>query len=208
MSNKNDKNVDLNSQEELNDVEIENEAVDTNKLIKEINVLKKTLDEKNEIINNLNKKIEEYNANYLNEINKKSNEAQEILKNKINEYQTKFDKELANIKKYALKDKITDLIDIINNFEVAVNAPVKDPVVNNYVQGFKMFSNMFSNYLLSNNITSIEPKIGDEYDSKIMEAFEVVSNPELKPNCVSKVIKKGYKLHDIVIIPATVVVSK
>ncbi len=163
---------------------------------------------KDQRIKELENQIKQFNENYKNEINKKTIEAQKLVESKIKEQQEKFEKEIQHIKKFALKDKAVELINIINNFDVAVSFTPEDPNVANYVQGFRMFSTMFKNYLANNNIIAIEPSIGDNYDPLTMEAFEAEFNPSFKANQIIKVIKKGYKLHDIVIIPASVVVCK
>lgn len=179
-----------------------------NKLLIENNQLKKEIENKDTLIKNYEDQINQFNTNYKNEIAKKTNEAQNLVNLKVKEAQEKFEKEIAHIKKFALKDKAIDLINIINNFDLAVSHTPDDPNLANYVQGFRMFVGMFQNYLSSNNISVIEPKLGDEYDHITMEAFETQENNDYKTNQVIKVIKKGYKLHDVVIIPATVVVCK
>lgn len=169
---------------------------------------KKMIQEKDNKILNLEKQIETYNNNYKNEINKKAAEAQKLVEEKIKELQEKFDKDVAHIKKFALKEKAIDLINIISNFDLALSHTPDNEVVANYVQGFKMFSNMFQNYLSSNNISPIIPKIGEEFNSKNMEAIEIKQDPNFKTNQIIKVVKNGYMLHDVVIIPSVVIVAK
>lgn len=199
-------------QEEFVDQEFEQEAVeqqiDENDLVNKYNALQEELNAKNQKILMLEKQVEALNNSFKTELIKKANEAQAKLQEKVKEYQTKFETELKNAKKFALRDKAVDLINIINNFDNAVNMPNKNPEIQNYVKGFMMFSNMFKNYLENNNITEIKVNVNDEFNAQTMEAFDAEQNPNFKPNHVIKVIKKGYKLHDVVIIPALVLVSK
>ena len=118
------------------------------------------------------------------------------------------DKSLDIVKKYALKDKIVDLIDIINNFELAVNNSPNNPEIQNYLKGFSMFSNMFKNYLADSGVKEIQINVNDEFDPNTMDPFETVEVKGVKPNLVTKIIKKGYKLHDRVVKHAIVQVSK
>lgn len=192
--------------EQVNETEVEhNQLVD---LQVQVSQLKKELENKNTLIQNLESQIALLNENFKTEILKKASEAQAKLEQKIQEYATKYETELKNAKKFALKDKAVDLIGIISNFNNAVNMPSKNPEVANYVQGFKMFSNMFKSYLEDNSIFEININLGDEYDPKTMEAFETVNSDKFKTNQVTKVVKKGYKLHDVVIVPALVTVAK
>ena len=51
-------------------------------------------------------------------------------------------------------------------------------------------------------------QVGDEFNSEIMEAVEIETNPKQENNCVERVIEDGYKLYDRVILHAKVVVAK
>lgn len=177
-------------------------------LLDRIAVLEHELNEKNIKIVSLEKQVEALNNSFKTELVKKANEAQIKLQEKIKEYQQKYEIELKNAKKFALRDKAIDLINIINNFENALKTPSTNPEVQNYVKGFMMFSNMFKNYLENNNIIEISVKPNDEFNAKTMEAFDTEKHPNIKPNHVIKIIKKGYKLFDIVIVPVLVVVAK
>lgn len=179
-----------------------------NELQIQILSLKNELENKNNSIKSLENQIENLNNSLVSKVSEKANEAQQRLDEKIAEYQAKFDKEVFEIKKYALKDKIVDLIDIINNFELAVNNSPNNPEIQNYLKGFSMFSNMFKNYLADSGVKEIQINVNDEFDPNTMDPFETVEVKGVKPNLVTKIIKKGYKLHDRVVKHAIVQVSK
>lgn len=211
---KNDKNENLNEQKKDENIskndkkELDNLHKKNIFLENEIKKLKNELNDKNAAINNLSKKLDDFNANYKMEILKKTNEAQEALNLKIKEYQDKFDKDIAYIKKYCLKDKLPELIDVISNFESALNSKPSNDIVQNYLKGFEMFLGMLKNYLLNNNVSEIKINIGDKFDEKIMEPLDVESNDSFKTNQVIKVLKQGYFLYDLVIKPAIVIIAK
>lgn len=206
------KNIDDKKNFNKNKVEEKQKPIDlnakVNALLADNENFKKIIKEKDEKILNLEKQIENFNTNYKNEINRKAMEAQKLVEEKKKELQDKFDKDVVHIKKFALKDKAVDLINIISNFDLALSHTPDNEVVANYVQGFKMFSNMFQNYLSSNNITPIIPKVGEEFNSKNMEAIETKEDSNFKTNQIIKVVKNGYMLHDVVIIPSIVIVAK
>lgn len=206
------KNIDDKKNFNKNKVEEKQKPIDlnakVNALLADNENFKKIIKEKDEKILNLEKQIENFNTNYKNEINRKAMEAQKLVEEKKKELQDKFDKDVVHIKKFALKDKAVDLLNIISNFDLALSHTPDNEVVANYVQGFKMFSNMFQNYLSSNNITPIIPKVGEEFNSKNMEAIETKEDSNFKTNQIIKVVKNGYMLHDVVIIPSIVIVAK
>lgn len=159
-------------------------------------------------IESLERQINLLNENFKSEVMKKGTEAQSKLDSKIKEFQDKYESELKHAKKYAMKSSAIELIDIISNFELAVNSNVTNPEIANYLKGFQMFASMFKNYLASNSIHEIQVNVNDDFNASIMQAFETQKSPGVAPNKVLKVVKKGYKLHDIVLVPTTVIVSE
>ena len=67
---------------------------------------------------------------------------------------------------------------------------------------------MLKTILNNINVTEIEANVNDEFNPNTMECFEVENNPNINDNHIVKIIKKGYKLHDRVIVPTLVIVSK
>lgn len=199
----------LNSKNNSQENNANNELIKKIKILESQNLtLKQELEDKNKRINDLDKQLNHINSNYKSEIMKKAQEAQALLDAKLKENQNKTDLEIKNIKKYALKDKAIDLINIISNFEMALSSKPTDPAVQNYLIGFEMFLSMFKNYLSDNNIVEISIKENDPFDDKTMSPLEVQASDSVKSNHVIKVVKKGYKLYDLVIVHATVIVAK
>lgn len=172
-----------------------------NSFNEERNSYKKKIDE-------LNKRIELINMDFVDKVNKKSAEAKKILDQKINEMSIKCDKSINNIKKFGMQDSFIELIKIINQFNSIIKCENDDPKIKNFLVGFKMFSTLFSKWLAQNNMVPMSIQVGDEFNSEIMEAVEIETNPKQENNCVERVIEDGYKLYDRVILHAKVVVAK
>ena len=200
---KNENNFDKNN----HDIKHDNKS-DLKKLNQEIESLKSENKIKQERMQYLEKQIKRLNDTFKNEVIKKAQEAQIKLDEKIKEYQTKYEQEIKHNKKYALKNPAIELIDIISNFDIAVNSKAPSPEIANYLKGFQMFANMFKNFLSQNGINEITVNINDEFNAEIMQAFETEKRNGISSNKVLKIVKKGYKLHDIVIVPVTVIVSE
>lgn len=181
---------------------------DIKKLNHLVDSLKNENNNKQAKIESLERQINLLNENFKSEVIKKASEAQTKLDEKIKEFQAKYETELKHAKKYALKSSAIELIDIVSNFELAVNSKVTNPEIANYLKGFQMFANMFKNYFQQNGITEIPVNLNDDFNAEVMQAFETQKVPNTQPNKVIKIIKKGYKLHDIVLVPATVIVSE
>ncbi len=159
--------------------------------------------------NNLLKlQINELNENYKRQVVEKAQQAEKILDSKIAELKSHYKEEFNDKQKYAIEKDAAKLIEVINNFDLALKHSPEDPVVKNYVVGFKMILGMFHNLLADLNIVEITIKPGDEFDHNFMEVLEQVSNNAYKTNQVIEVLRPAYKLHDHVVCFAKVKVAK
>lgn len=116
------------------------------KLAKQIIDLQATIEQKNKEIAEANAKVEQAKKKeiamadaYKDLLVQAEKKANELIKNKIDENDLKFKANLAEAKKYAIKDQALDLIDVINQFEIACNYKLTDEKLINYQKGFKMF---------------------------------------------------------------------
>ncbi len=156
----------------------------------------------------LNSTINKINQDFIIKVNEKANEANKILQAKIKETQDKSEKELSNLKKYALSDSIIGLLQILNQFSLATNHKVEDPKLIKFYDGFKIFNTLFNNWLKEIGVIKINVKVGDEFDPNIMDAVDIFKDSNLENNKVYKIIEDGYKLHERVIYHAKVIVVK
>lgn len=170
---------------------------------------KKIIEEKDKKIKELSEQLEALNSNFKTELEKRARIAQEQLDKKVAEISSKYAAEATENKKYAIKNNAEELIDIINqiNNVIASSENNENPAVRNYVVGFKLYMSMFDNLLMNMGIKEIPIKIGDAFDHNKMEAIDTEKS-DIKSNHVSKIVKKGYTLHDRVIVYAQVIVSK
>ena len=176
--------------------------------VKQILELKTQIEVKQNKIHELNNKYDQLNKDFVNIINQKASEAQKQVDNEIKNFQAKYEKEIAEIKKYAVADSIPELLNIFSKFDFAVSQDVDNPKVKNFLVGLKMFSAMFKTWLKSIGVEEIEVKVGDQFDPNIMDAIDVEQKPTQKDDHVEKIVSKGYKLHDRIIQHVGVIVAK
>lgn len=176
--------------------------------VKQILELKTQIEAKQNKIYELNNKYDQLNKDFVNIINQKASEAQKQVDNEIKNFQAKYEKEIAEIKKYAVADSIPELLNIFSKFDFAVSQDVDNPKVKNFLVGLKMFSAMFKTWLKSIGVEEIEVKVGDQFDPNIMDAIDVEQKPTQKDDHVEKIVSKGYKLHDRIIQHVGVIVAK
>lgn len=211
--NKNNNKNNENKKPEIN--ELEKLRAKNNELsreveesVKQILELKTQIEAKQNKIHELNNKYDQLNKDFVNIINQKASEAQKQVDNEIKNFQAKYEKEIAEIKKYAVADSIPELLNIFSKFDFAVSQDVDNPKVKNFLVGLKMFSAMFKTWLKSIGVEEIEVKVGDQFDPNIMDAIDVEQKPTQKDDHVEKIVSKGYKLHDRIIQHVGVIVAK
>ncbi len=171
----------------------------------------KTNDKENKKIAQLELTIKKMNKvliGYEEEIKNSKEAASKI----INEYKenSKFLQEQYKVDfKYKSKDLLINLIKYIDTFEMALFSK-KDvtPEFKNWLIGFEMVYEGLVSSLKSEGMSIIEPKIDEEFNAKNHNAIEIKVDNSKKENTILEVSQKGYMLHDRIIRPASVIITK
>ncbi|MBQ0045561.1 MAG: nucleotide exchange factor GrpE [Mycoplasma sp.] len=192
-------------QEESQESKLAKKIIDLETLV---NTKNKELSDKDKIIQALKNDLTTMATEYKNQLLLRMDEANKLIKIKMDENDAKFKANLAEAKKYAIKDQALDLIDVINQFEIACNYKLTDEKLINYQKGFKMFLTKFYKLMEDWHIVKIQPEVGKEFQPAIMECFETVQDPSKQNNIICEVIHNGYKLYDHILKPALVKVIK
>ena len=208
MSKKNKKQENCS----CNDCCCENEP---KKELSEIEILKNQNIELKQIIENQKSEINKYqiqldniNKEYIQKVSEKAKEAKEILDKKTIEIEEKSKHEInSKINKF-IEDKFSSMLETIDRLSLIINTSSSSPEINNYLQGFKMFSTMFQNSLNELDIQQITVNIGDKFNEEYMQAFELVDDKKVEHGCVSSIVSQAYKYKDKIIKHAVVRVQK
>lgn len=154
---------------------------------------------------------------------KKQNENEKIAKLNAdlehwkNEYYRAY-ADMQNLRKQVEKDHreairyrasgfVENLLPILDGFHMALQGEAKSEEMKNFLVGFEFIYRNLVSVLENEGVKEFCPKIGDEFDPNTMQAIETVETED-KPNKVLKVNVKGYMLHERLIRPSIVVVSK
>lgn len=180
-----------------NENEINNE--DTSKTKKEKkDKLKKELEAKDEKIVELEEQLKLFKDKYYRAIADLDNQRKQ------------YEKEYQQTLKYASQNLAEKLIPSFEMFSMVIESVDNLPAeVQAYVQGFDMVYRQMVQALESEGVSEIITKIGDKFDHTIHNGMETqeVEDPNLV-DCVVKIIRKGYKIHDRLIKPTLVIVGK
>ena len=117
------------------------------------------------------------------------------------------EKDHQNAVKYRAEGFIDNLLPVLDSFHVVLSQEPEDPNLRNYLVGFQFIYRNLVSVLENEGVNEIAPKVGDKFDASTMNAVEV-QETDGEEGLITKVITNGYKLHDRLVRPANVVVSK
>ncbi|MBI1924844.1 nucleotide exchange factor GrpE [Candidatus Poribacteria bacterium] len=109
--------------------------------------------------------------------------------------------------KYALEGIVKDLIPTVDNIERAIESTKQSKDFDALAEGIQMIHKQFLNLLERRGVTPIEA-VGQPFDPTQHEAIVLMESEEFPENRVIQEFQRGYLLHDRVVRPAMVSVSK
>jgi molecular chaperone GrpE len=149
---------------------------------------------KNETIKNLSAKISELENEVL--------RARADFEN----FRKRNEQEKYEIREKTIVEFVRQLIPTIENFELSLVA-TNDKTM--FIKGVQMIHQNLLKLLEEHKITTFEPKIGEKFDPVLHEPILIEDKNEThKPGHILTVLKKGYKHHELIILPAKVQVKK
>jgi molecular chaperone GrpE len=108
--------------------------------------------------------------------------------------------------RYRSQGFLENLLPALDSFYIALEATPQSPEAKNYQQGFSYIYNQIEAALESEGVKDIVPKIGDPFDPKTMHAVDTKDGD--RDGLVVQIYSKGYQLHDRLVRPVMVAVSK
>ena len=138
----------------------------------------------------------------------------EELKNKLLRMQAEYDnfrkrtqREKAADLKYKSQDLATELLNVVDNFERALDTKPEDEKVQSYFEGIEMVYRQLITALTQAGVETIETD-GETFDPNLHQAVMQVEDDSQPSNTVIATLQKGYRLKDRVIRPAMVKVNQ
>ena len=119
--------------------------------------------------------------------------------------------EVANARKFALEEFVRELLTVKDSLEMALTVDQQSgPQADNsgVNEGLELILRQLENVFAKFSVETVEPEIGDKLDPDQHQAVSMEESQDISPNCVSKVIQKGYSLNNRLLRPAMVMVAK
>ena len=193
-SNKENKNTNL-SKEEKSKIELETD-IDTNNVDENEN--EDILIE--DIVEKQNKEIQELKEQLLRSLADSEN------------LRKRTSKEIADAKRYSHISFVRDLVSSVDNLQRALQAVPEDKSqlsepVKNLIIGLEIVEKEIINTFEKHNLKEISP-LHEKFDYNLHQAMFEVPTTEKDPGYIVEVSQKGYLLHDRLVRPAMVGISK
>lgn len=124
----------------------------------------------------------------------------------------RYERELQNAARYAVESLIGELLPVKDSLREALKAGSAeglDPAaaLEKILEGTRLTLGILDKALSKAGLTEINPQ-GEVFNPELHQAMAMAETAELPPNHVTQVVQTGYRLHDRLVRPAMVIVSK
>ena len=144
-------------------------------------------------------------------------EIEEKAKAEIEDMRLRMAAEMDNFKKrltrehqeqmrYASERVLSDLLPALDNLDLAIQYGSTHEACKDMMQGIELTRKQLLDAVAKNGLTSVGEK-GEAFDPALHEAVGVEGAEGVEPGAVSRVLQRGYKLHDRLLRPAKVMVN-
>lgn len=119
------------------------------------------------------------------------------------------ERDVENAHKYGLEKFSQEMLPIVDSLEIALATASQDADTKaaSYVEGMELTLKMLLNALEKFGIKQINP-ISQPFNPEFEQAISMQVDKSVNPGTVLSVLQKGYTLHNRLLRPALVVVSK
>jgi molecular chaperone GrpE len=101
---------------------------------------------------------------------------------------------------------LTEILPVLDSFERALDASYPD--LDAFRAGVELIRKQFLDALRRNGVEPVALSLGDPFDALTSEALTTMTNPALPDGSVAAVYERGFKLRDVLLRPARVVVNR
>lgn len=116
-------------------------------------------------------------------------------------------KEQDLMKKYANQNLIKELLPVMDNLERALKSASESKDFDAFLEGVAMILKQMKTVLEREGLVEVKA-VGEVFDPNYHEAVAHVPSDEVSENIIIEELQKGYIMHDRVLRPSMVIVSK
>ncbi len=109
--------------------------------------------------------------------------------------------------KFATSAFLEELLPVLDNLELALTHSQNQKECAGLHQGVEMTLKIFRDILQKHGLVPVG-EVGEKFDPSIHEAMAQEEREDMEEGCVAQMYQRGYKLHERLLRPAKVIVSK
>ncbi len=115
----------------------------------------------------------------------------------------RFQREQSELRKFGTENLLKDLLPVLDNLDRAMEHTGDNTILDGVRMVLKQMTQVLANY-------GAKPfdALDKAFDPQLHEAMTMVERDDVEPNTVVQVFQRGWKLHDRLVRPAMVIVSK
>lgn len=118
-------------------------------------------------------------------------------------FRKRMERDAENMRVYAKKEILIDLLKFLDYFDQA-GKQVQDPAA---ARGIEIMARQFNELLYKHGVRPVEC-LGEPYDPEEQEGIGYITTDQCPEGCVAEEVCSGYKLGDILLKPAQVMVAR
>jgi len=119
------------------------------------------------------------------------------------------EQQIKSIQKYYFQGALEKLFPVLDALDASLKVQPKEQETKNFLLGFQYIYQMLVNLLQDEGVEEILPVVGGNFDYRLHQATETIDVASAEEaEKITKVIKKGYKMGDRVVRPASVIITK
>jgi len=121
------------------------------------------------------------------------------------------EKEIANSRKFAVENFAKEMLNVRDSLKMACTQELTDDAdeaIQSVYQGVTITLKQLDAAFAKFGLVIVSPEVGDKLDLNLHQAMSLIESEDIAPGCVINLIQDGFTLHDRLLRPAMVVVSK
>lgn len=126
----------------------------------------------------------------------------------LENYRKRAAREKEDAIKYANAAFLERLVPILDNFELGLGAAKTDAAAGAIVSGLEMVARQLQDFLTACGVEPVNAEPGTPFDPNVHEAIGQAAHAAIADGAVIQQMRRGFKLRDRLLRPATVLVSK
>ena len=116
-------------------------------------------------------------------------------------------RDLERSRKLALEGIMKDLLQVWDSLERGLGVSGESVTIESLVEGQELTMKILEKVMQDHNLEVIDP-LGQPFNPEFQEAVTVLPSADVEENTVTEVLQKGFRLHERLIRPAMVIVSR